>query len=66
MVVQRQYTSATTAQYDALIARMGMTPGGPHLAAGLLFHFVVQTGDGFLVTYQTARQGRTGARNVRS
>ncbi len=50
VVVQRQYTSATIAQYDALIARMGMTPGGPHLAAGLLFHFVVLTGDGFLVT----------------
>lgn len=50
VVVRRQYTSTTIGQYDALIAAMGITPGGPHVARGLLFHFVVQTGDGFHVT----------------
>jgi hypothetical protein len=50
VVVRRQYTSTTIGQYDALIASMGMQPGGPHVAPGLLFHFAVQTGDGFHVT----------------
>lgn len=50
VVVRRQYTSATVGQYDALMAHMGMEPGGTHVSPGLIFHFVEQTGDGFRVT----------------
>ena len=40
---------ATLDQYDQVIEKMDLTPGGPG-PAGLLFHWVTQTGDGIRVT----------------
>jgi hypothetical protein len=48
VAVESFFPGATTDQYDAAIAAMGLTPGGEH--PGALFHWVAATGDGVRVT----------------
>jgi hypothetical protein len=43
-----RFPGATTDQYDQVIQRMGLKPGGP-TPPGALFHWVTQTSDGLLV-----------------
>ncbi|MFZ2058477.1 MAG: hypothetical protein WAV54_13800 [Acidimicrobiales bacterium] len=50
IAVQQDFKGVTLAQYDEAIAKMGISPGGPHSEPGLLFHFVTATDDGFRVT----------------
>jgi hypothetical protein len=45
---QMRFPDATTAQYDQVIQKMGLTPGGP-TPPGAMFHWVTQTDDGLLV-----------------
>jgi hypothetical protein len=47
--VVMDFPGATLAQYDEVIARMGLTPGGD-TAPGALFHWVAATPDGITVT----------------
>ena len=48
VAVESFFPGATTEQYDAAIAAMGLSPGGEHPAA--MFHWVADTGDGIRVT----------------
>jgi hypothetical protein len=58
VVVQQNFTGATLAQYDEAVAKMGIPAGGPHIAPGLLFHYVVASDDGVQVTdVWTSREG---------
>ena len=43
-----RFPGATTAQYDQVIQKMGLTPGGP-TPPGAIFHWVTQEDDGLLV-----------------
>jgi hypothetical protein len=43
------FPGGTLEQYDQVIGRMGLTPGGG-MPAGGLFHWVTETGDGVRVT----------------
>jgi len=44
-----EFTGATLEQYDQIIKKMGLTPGGP-APAGAISHWVAATADGILVT----------------
>jgi hypothetical protein len=44
-----EFNGATLAQYDQVIEKMGLTPGGP-APAGAISHWVVATENGLLVT----------------
>jgi hypothetical protein len=44
-----EFTGATLAQYDQVIQKMGLTPGGPS-PAGAISHWVAATDDGIVVT----------------
>jgi hypothetical protein len=48
VAVESFFPGATTEQYDAAIAAMGLSPGGEHPAA--MFHWVANTEDGIRVT----------------
>lgn len=43
------FPGGTLEQYDQVIGRMGLTPGGP-MPDGGLFHWVAKTDDGLRVT----------------
>jgi hypothetical protein len=43
------FSGGTLEQYDQVIEKMGLTPGGP-TPPGALFHWVTATDDGILVT----------------
>jgi hypothetical protein len=43
------FPGGTLAQYDEVIGKMGLTPGGA-LPPGGIFHWVTQTADGLRVT----------------
>jgi len=43
------FPGGTLAEYDQVIGRMGLTPGGA-MPDGGLFHWVTQTGEGIRVT----------------
>ncbi len=47
--VVMDFPGGTLAQYDEVIGRMGLTPGGT-MPDGGLFHWVTQTDDGVRVT----------------
>jgi len=49
VAVTLDFPAATAQQYDAVIAKMGFTPGGPGGPGGL-FHWVTETGDGLHIT----------------
>jgi hypothetical protein len=43
-----RFQGATTDQYDQVLQKMGLTPGGP-VPPGAIFHWAAKTGDGLLV-----------------
>jgi hypothetical protein len=45
---EMRFQGATTGQYDQVIEKMGLTPGGP-TPPGAIFHWVAKTDDGLLV-----------------
>jgi hypothetical protein len=45
---EMRFPGATTAQYDQVVQKMGLTPGGP-TPPGAMFHWVTKTDDGLLV-----------------
>jgi hypothetical protein len=49
IAVVLEFAGATLDQYDQVIEKMGLTPGGPGPAGGL-FHWVTATDDGIRVT----------------
>ena len=49
VAVIMEFAGATLEQYDLVIGKMGLTPGGPG-PAGALGHWVAATDDGILVT----------------
>jgi hypothetical protein len=49
VAVTMEFDGTTIAQYDAVIERMGFTPGGDG-PAGLLFHWACETPGGVRVT----------------
>lgn len=49
VAVIMEFSGATLGQYDQVIEKMGLTPGGPG-PAGALGHWVAATDDGILVT----------------
>jgi hypothetical protein len=49
VAVIMEFAGATLEQYDQVIGKMGLTPGGP-APAGALGHWVAATDDGILVT----------------
>jgi hypothetical protein len=49
VAVVLEFNGATLDQYDQVIEKMGLTPGGKG-PAGSLSHWVTQTDDGFRVT----------------
>lgn len=49
VAVIMEFEGATLEQYDQVIGKMGLTPGGPG-PAGSLGHWVAVTDDGILVT----------------
>ncbi|MFZ0248547.1 MAG: hypothetical protein WAL61_01280 [Acidimicrobiales bacterium] len=58
VVVQQKFTGATVDQYDQAASKLGMTAEGPHIAPGLLFHYVVATDEGVEITdIWTTREG---------
>jgi hypothetical protein len=58
VVVRQTFTGSTLGQYDQAAVESGIGSGGPHIAPGLLFHFVVATDDGVEITdIWTTRQG---------
>jgi len=58
IVVRQIFSGATLDQYDRALARIGMSPEGPHIAPGLLFHYVVATDEGVEITdVWTTREG---------
>ena len=48
IAVQMDFAGATTEQYDQVVKKMGLTPGGPG-PAGAISHFVTQTPEGMRV-----------------
>ena len=48
IAAQLDFKGATLAQYDQVIQKMGLHPGGP-TPPGALFHWVAQTADGIRV-----------------
>ena len=49
VAIVMDFKGATLDQYDQVIERMGLTPGG-NGPPGALFHWVTKTDDGILVT----------------
>lgn len=49
VAVVMKFDGATLDQYDQILEKMGLTPGGS-TPPGALFHWVAQTDDGILVT----------------
>jgi len=49
VAVQLDFSGSTLEQYDEVIGKMGLTPGGPGGPGGL-FHWVTKTDDGLRVT----------------
>ncbi|GAA4028772.1 hypothetical protein GCM10023063_08040 [Arthrobacter methylotrophus] len=49
VAVSMEFNGATLAQYDEVIKKMGLTPGGPG-PAGSISHWVSATENGMLVT----------------
>ncbi|RKR18967.1 hypothetical protein [Arthrobacter oryzae] len=49
VAVIMEFSGATLGQYDQVIEKMGLTPGGPG-PAGALGHWVAATDDGIVVT----------------
>lgn len=49
IAVTMEFNGATTAQYDEVITKMGLTPGGPG-PAGSLSHWVAATDTGMFIT----------------
>ena len=48
VAVEMNFTGATTEQYDRILERMGLTPGGS-TPAGAISHWVAKTDDGIRV-----------------
>jgi hypothetical protein len=58
VVVRQKFTDYTLDQYDQLTAKLGATPGGPHIDPGVLFHYIVATDEGVEITdIWTTREG---------
>jgi hypothetical protein len=58
VVVQQKFAGSTVDQYDRALAKLGMTAEGPHIAPGLLFHYVVAIDEGVEITdIWTTREG---------
>jgi hypothetical protein len=58
VVVPQKFTGSTLDHYDLAAAKLGMTAEGPHIAPGLLFHYVVATDEGVEITdIWTTREG---------
>ncbi|XAS69451.1 hypothetical protein V3C33_09475 [Micrococcaceae bacterium Sec5.7] len=49
VAVSMEFNGATLAQYDEVVKKMGLTPGGPG-PAGALSHWVTATENGMLIT----------------
>jgi hypothetical protein len=49
VAVIQDFEGATLQQYDQIIEKMGITPGGKHSDPGCLFHWVTKTNDGLRV-----------------
>jgi hypothetical protein len=50
VVARQKFTGYTLEQYDAVTAKLGITPGGSFVSPGLLFHYVVATDEGLEIT----------------
>src|ERR1700691_2148040 len=50
VAIQLDFQDATLAQYDAINERIGLLPGGPPAGSQELFHWVMETDEGFRVT----------------
>ena len=48
IAIQMDFADATTDQYDQVIKKMGLTPGGPG-PVGAISHFVTKTPEGMRV-----------------
>ena len=48
IAVQMDFAGASTDQYDQVVKKMGLTPGGPG-PSGAISHFVTMTADGMRV-----------------
>ena len=64
VVVQQKFAGSTVDQYDRALAKLGMTAEGPHIAPGLLFHYVVAIDEGVEITIfgRLARDSRSSPR----
>ena len=49
IAVIQDFDGATLDQYERVISKMGLTPGGAHSNPACLFHWVAKTDDGFRV-----------------
>ena len=47
----QEFEGATLDQYDRIIDKMGITPGGKHPEPGCLFHWVAQTDSGLTIDF---------------
>ena len=58
IAVIQDFEGATLDQYDGVIDKMGITPGGKHSDPGCLFHWVTRTATGIKVVdvWQTREQ----------
>ena len=61
IAVIQDFDGATLDQYDRVIDKMGITPGGKHSDPGCLFHCVTQTENGLRVVdvWETREQFET-------
>lgn len=50
VAVQLDFQDATLEHYDAINERIGLLPGGPAAGSQELFHWVMETDEGFRVT----------------
>ena len=58
IVVQQKLTGSTLEQHDQAAAKLGMVGEWPHIAPGVLFHYIVATDDGVeIIDICTARGG---------
>jgi hypothetical protein len=64
VAVQMDFEGATLDQYDAVIQKMGLTPGGPG-PAGAISHFATMTDAGLRVVdvWETQEQFQTFAQD---
>ncbi|WP_427174812.1 hypothetical protein [Arthrobacter sp. 92] len=62
--ITMEFNGATLAQYDQVIEKMGLTPGGP-APAGAISHWAAATDNGILVTdvWETREQYDAFARD---